>query len=351
MMKALADKRWLTSRLATSGAWPHVIIFTISLAWLAAVYGAACLDGTTKLPVPGKGFRQHNGYIVLHLMAPVALSLSLLALERFSRLLEKPEPHFIRGAGKQQFREFRDKQLESLNLHSGFIGLLALGIVTGAICTTLVLMQVINPFATYGNDVFNALRYPYGYYAANTYLGLTWTVIIPFSLYIVLHITISMALVLHRARELQVLHIDLFHPDNCGGLSDFGDLNLLLTLYYAPIIISILALAETHIRRYTSLLLPASILPIILVTQAVIGVVAMYRAVQTEKQKRLEELKELLDETLGAPKNAGGGTTALLLWRHIHDVNAMPYSDSVRFIQLILPALTLAVGIIQIKLM
>ena len=352
MVKALADKRWLTSRIASSGIRLHIGIFTISLAWLAAVYGAAYLDHTTTLPSTGKGFFQHDGYIVWHLMTPVALSLSLWSLERFRQILERPEPHFIRSAdGSREFYELRAWHLSSLNLHSRFIWILGLGVVTGALCTTLILTQVINPQATYGNDVFNALRYKLGYYVTNTYLAISWTMLVPFSLYIVLHITFSMANLLHHARRLRVLHIDLFHPDNCGGLSDFGDLNLRLTLYYVPIIISLIALAETHIRRYTSLLLPAFILPIVLVAQALIGVLTMYRAVQSEKRQQMENLKELLCDTLDAPQDVQGGVTALLLWKHIHGVNALPYSDSARFIQFILPALSLAVGILQVKLM
>jgi len=352
MVRALTDKRWLTSRIAASGARLHIGIFTISLAWLAAVYGAARLDHTTTLPLTGKGFFQHGGYIVLHLMTPVALSLSLWALERFRQILERPEPHFIRSAaGSHQFNALRAWHLSSLNLHSRFIWILGLGVVTGALCTTLILTQVISPQATYGNDVFNAVRYRFGYFVANTYLAVSWTVLIPFSLYIVLHITFSMADLLHHARRLRVLHIDLFHSDNCGGLSDFGDLNLRLTLYYIPIIISLIALAETHTRRYTSLLLPAFILPIVLVIQALIGVITMYRAVKTEKHQRMEDLKGLLCDTLDTPQGVQGGTTALLLWKHIHDVNAMPYSDSARVIQLVMPALSLAVGILRLKLM
>jgi hypothetical protein len=356
MFKALTDKRWLTSHLTTGGSYRsvylHSFIFAMSLAWLVLVYAASCRDGTTKLRYPGKGFVQHGGYITLHLMTPIALTLSLLALERFARILEKPEPHFIRAAsGSRQFYELRAQHLASLNLHSSFAVLLGLAVVVGAVCTTLVLLQVISPIDTYGNDVFNAVRYPLGYYVANTYLAFAWIVVYPFSLYLVLHITVSMALLLRDARRLGVLHIDLFHPDNCGGLSDFGTLNLLLTLYYAPIVISLVALAETHIRRYTSLLLPALLLPLVLILQAVIGVMAMYTAVRAEKQRRLLELHDLLSVTLSAPSPDNGGVTGLLLWRHIREVNALPYSDTIRYVQALLPAFSLIVGIVQIKLM
>lgn len=351
-----ADRRWLTSRLSRDDAHSnlriHVVIFAVSLIWLAVVYGAACIDGSRELPTPGKGFTQHHGYIIFHLMTPIALSLSLLSHERFARILQKPEPHFLRSMpGSKQFNELRAEHLSSLNLHSRFTLILLLGVATGALCATLIFKQVIAPMHTYGNDVFNSVRYPFGYYTANSYLAVAYILIIPFSLYTVLHITISTALLLREARKLGVLKVDLFHADNCGGLSDFGDLNLLLTLYYAPLVISLLALAGTHVKRYASLLLPASILPMVLITQALVGVLVIYNTIQTEKRRRLAELNPILNGKLDHPAGRDDASiSALLLWHHIRKVYAMPYTDGVRYAQALLPLLSLAVGVVQVAL-
>lgn len=351
------DRRWLTSRLSRddthSNLRLHLIIFSVSLVWLAAVYGAACIDGSRELPTPGKGFVQHHGYIIFHLMTPIALSLSLLALERFTRILQKPEPHFLRSMpGSKRFNELRALHLASLNLQSRFILILLLGVVVGAICAVLIFKQVITPTQVYGNDVFNSVKYPFGYYTANSYLAVAYILVIPFSLYTVLHITISTALLLRDARKLAVLRVDLFHADNCGGLSDFGDVNLLLTLYYAPLVISLLALAETHAKSYASLLLPAIVLPLVLVTQALAGVLVIYNAVQTEKRRRLAELNTVLNSKLDRPGGRDDDSVAaLLLWQHIRKVYALPYTDGVRYAQALLPLLSVVVGVLQVALM
>ena len=325
-----SEPRWLTGRLTRLGPAErirlHAAVFGVSLLWLFIVFVAASLDGTLTLSGHGRGFLQHRGYTAVHLATPVALSLSLLALDTFSRLMGRLQDFVVPGHDIQDLEKCRDEHLAIVNLKSRWTWLLLLFITCGAMCSIVIFSQVIEPGKTYGNDVFNALHYPLGYYTANIYLAISWSVVFPLSLFLVLQITAAIVVILGRARQRGSLFVDLLHTDNCGGLSPFGNLNLLLMLYYVPPFLAMLALAATHSQRYASLLIPAVVLSLVFLAQSSIGVYAIRLAIQAEKSKRLESLHDELKQALYQPLNRAGQEVTFLLWQHVRGVKTMPYA-------------------------
>ena len=331
--KSLSDPRWLTSSLLglnlPTRLRLHLLVFGISVVWLGLVYVATIMDGTTVIEGNGKGFLEHGGYIVLHLATPIALSLALLALEHFAKLMARLK-EFLSPERDDTLDDVRERHLSILNLHSRWTWLLLLFVTIGALCSTLVLLQVIEPASTYGNDVFNACRYPFGYYTANTYLALSWTLLFPVSLFIILQITVALVMVLGAARKQSALVVDVLHADNCGGLSPFGDLNLILMLFYVPPFAAMSALAATHSRNYLSLLLPAAVLSLVFALQSVIGVYSIHLAVRSEKTARLAGLHDILVHALQHPTVGSGREMTFLLWQHVRNVKTMPYASNVQ---------------------
>lgn len=288
---------------------------------------------------------QHGGYIALHLAAPLALSLSILAVDLFSKLMAQLDKFVRSSSDIDPLDDLRQERLSIINLHSRWTLLLLLFIAVGALCSTVVLLQVIDPARTYGNDVFNASRYPYGYYTANIYLALTWTVIFPVSLFWILQITTSMVVILGKARRQSLLIVDLLHPDNCGGLSPFGDLNMMLMAYYLPPFLAMLALAETHARKYTSLVVPALVLSLVFIAQSFIAVYSIRAAISAEKKTRLATLHPILQHSLQYPLTDDSREITFLLWQHIRSVNTMPYASNIQrvvdFLRYVPPLLAL----------
>jgi hypothetical protein len=331
-MKVLTDSRWLTGRLSLqttrSRVFLHLSVFGCSLLWLSLVFFAACIDGTRVLPGNGKGFYQHAGYMALHMATPIALSLALLSVDCYARLMSRFDD-FLRPGCAADFRDILQGRLDILNLHSRWTWLLVLFVSVGALCSCKVLLQVITPTITYGNDVFNAVRYPFGYYTANTYLALSWTLIFPFSLFAVLQTTASLVYVLMKAREGSALIVDLLHPDNCGGLAEFGNLNLLLMLYYVPPFVAMYALALTHSRKYATLFVPAAALSLVFVIQSVVGVYAIHLAISAEKRMRLATLHDILDRALLHPSRIDQPQMVFSLWQHVRGVRTMPYASNI----------------------
>ncbi len=334
--RMLSNSRWMTGPLMdyrlADRLRLHLAIFGTSVVWLLLVFLASKIDGTTTLPGAGKGFLQHGGYAALHLASPVALSLALLALEYFAKLMGRLHDFVRPGSSAECIEKRCAERLDILNLTSHWAWLLILFVTVGALCSTVVLMQVREPQTTYGNDVFNACRYHFGYYTANSYLALTWTVVFPFTLFLVLQITVSLVMILNDARKAGALAVDLLHPDNCGGLSPFGNLNTLLMLYYMPPFLAMSALAATHARRYASLLIPAAALSLVFVVQSVVGVYAIHLAIRAEKRIRLQGLHDTLEHALQHPACGSGREVVFLLWQHVRAVKTMPYAANVQML-------------------
>lgn len=332
-LRPLSDPRWLSAPLAKNRLPQtlrlHLLIFGVSIVWLLLVFMASVADKTTSISGEGKGFLEHGGYITLHLASPIALSLALIALEYFAKLMARLANFMRSDRDVGVVEKSREECLSILNLASRWTWLLLIFVIIGALCSVFVLMQVIAPVTTYGNDVFNACRYPFGYYTANSYLALSWTVIFPLSLFIVLQITASLVVILSHARKHDLLAVDLLHADNCGGLSPFGNLNLLLMLYYIPPFLAMSALAATHTRNYASLLVPAAALSLVFVTQSVIGVYAIHLAVRAEKRTRLSGLHDTLIRALHQPTYGYGRELTFLMWQHVRGVKTMPYAANV----------------------
>jgi hypothetical protein len=146
----------------------------------------------------------------------------------------------------------------------------------------------------------------------------------------VLSITASLVTILNRARRDGLLRVDVLNADNCGGLAAFGDLNLLLMLYYVPPFLAMSALAATHARKYASLLIPAGGLSLAFLLQSVIGVYAIHLAIRAEKKLRLISLHDLLDHALHHPTCASDHELTFLLWQHVRSVNTMPYAKNIQ---------------------
>jgi hypothetical protein len=347
-----ADDRWLTSRLArqrlSDRVRLHVKVFGASVAWLAVVFLASAIDGTTTLDGIGRGSLEHGGYIALHLATPVALSLALVALEYFAKLMNRLSSFLRPGCDIAVIERTKDERLAVLNLRSNWTWLLLLFVVAGALCSTAVLLQVIDPSRTYGNDVFNACQYPFGYYTANIYLAASWTIVFPFTLFVVLQITASLVIVLNTARKESALAVDLLHSDDCGGLSPFGELNVWLMLHYVPPFLAMSALAATHARSYASLLIPAAALSLVFVVQSVVGVYAIHLAVRSEKKARLDDLRLTLQHALEHPTCAGERELPFLLWQHVRGVKTMPYAANIQMVVGVLRYVPPAIAIYNI---
>ncbi len=87
--------------------------------------------------------------------------------------------------------------------------------------------QTIYPERYYGNDVFDSINHEMSYIGVRIILATSWIFFYPIAVFVSLVIGFSLNRVLLRLRAKKKLEYNTLHPDNCGGFSYLGNLNVI----------------------------------------------------------------------------------------------------------------------------
>ena len=205
--------------------------------------------------------------------------------------------------------------------------------IIGASFSVLIILKTFDPQSFWGNDVFNAAAYRYGFWVANTYLVLTWVVIYPFIFFYTIHMSISLFVILRNLRQRSLFRINVFHKDNCGGMSKFGTLNLLIMMIYLSPLSAMLALWWTHESGYLTLSIPALGLSLIIIVQSSIGISAITKVTRRKVSDALLLLSNELDKGIENLQGTESMAVPILLWNHIRSIHTVPYTRNIgRFV-------------------
>ena len=187
-----------------------------------------------------------------------------------------------------------------------------------------------NPSGYWGDDVFNAARYPYGFLTANPALLFVWSVIYPVALFAAVHMTVSAEIVGSRLIAAGDLKLDFLNSDRCGGLSRFGTMNALIMLIYLWPCGALFALHLTHRYTYTSLMVGAMSISVILTLQSVYGLYWIARLIASERQRTVATLNAQIDAAMRAGAIRSNEALLAMAYRdHVMAVSSYPYSIAV----------------------
>lgn len=228
------------------------------------LYLGAYIDGTLYLPNEGKGFLEHYGVwgiIVTDIFLLFSVSLAHSNYRAAIYSIEFSE----RKNRKLFFKNTVIPFLDFLYLKENSKYLYYLFVIIGAIAWSNNLYQTSNPIKFYGNDVFDQVDYTWGFIANKLNLFLSWVIIYPCSLFIILTIAIQTRSLIEKAESRSGLQGNIYHPDRCLGFSIFGWLNVSILLPFIFVLIAVFLLSLTHVNLYQSLVLPLIIVPIILI--------------------------------------------------------------------------------------
>ena len=88
----------------------------VTLVWGCLVAGASLLDGTLRLPAPGRGLMEHYGFQASFVSAPLMLLTCLHAVSNFLRILAKIDDMLVPGADPAAVRSIVKPHVEFLAL-------------------------------------------------------------------------------------------------------------------------------------------------------------------------------------------------------------------------------------------
>ena len=278
---------------------------------------------------PGKGLGQHYGYWAFFITTPIIVLLTTYLFNTFSTAIQHTDRYCIGLTDEMNVRLNRlvQRHLQSLSLDSRTVWILVL-IVFVFFCWWIVnVINTISPIGTYQHDVFDAYAHPYGFSLAKAYLLFVLAVVYSTAIFVALHVTISMFSILTFLCRNSVLSVNFFHPDNCGGTSQFGNINLIILSIYVNLFAVICANYLTH--RHTYLVMTASFVACsaLAVAQSLGAVYSIHRAVAQKKRECIEIITAQLNRQFALSLDGQHFPDDLLAFRnHLLGVRTFPYT-------------------------
>lgn len=331
-LSPIADLRAAKAVLPSRRHLPKLCLWTGSglVLWTLVIVTASFFDGSWTLDGNGIGLLEHYGAWTILLTSPVLLFLGFLILTRLTVAFER-----LRSSAKDDHlgRRFRleiNSHIRSLWFRKKSRWLVPMFSITGFLFAMINIRQTVLPVETYGNDVFDSYNYFLGFLAFKIYLVALWSIVYPFLGFILIHATVSMIVIMRMSCNYKLLKINLFHEDNCGGMSRFGHINMLIMLSYVCVLGVMLAIIGTHASNsYATINMSLIGFSFLAITQSVAGVYFIRRVIAVKKQEQLEVINDLLDRHLDRIDEKPPSSNLLQIRNHIIQVHSFPYTKQV----------------------
>lgn len=320
----LFDKRLLLRLPVVLG------IILVSLLWILAAICASIADDTLRLPYPGKGLLNHYGFQVSLVAAPLVLLNTYYAVFYFLRLSRGLNDLLAPGADISVVRTIIRPHIRSLLLRAKWRNILWLSMIAGLATSVAIFRNLNDPVDYWGNDVFNATYYRYGYYAANSFFIWLWAFVYPVGIFYAVHLTLSTQMIVGRLKQRRLLRLDFLNIDRCAGMSRFGTLNFVVMLIYVWPLCAVFAFYFTHRYTYLSLLVAAFSVSLLFIVQSVYGIYWVSQTIVSERRLAVASLNEKITDAMnGNRRNSAVAGTTLQYRDKVLSVHALPYSHGV----------------------
>ncbi|HKR02258.1 MAG TPA: hypothetical protein VJT09_16390 [Pyrinomonadaceae bacterium] len=291
---------------------------------------ACWIDGTLRMQDQGKGLTQHYGYWVIFVTTPVIFFLTLHLLDTFLNAIRNIDNYCVDLTSELRTRvdKLVQRHIRSLSLRSRSVWILVFIVVILLFWWLVNVIKTTSPFETYHHDVFDASTHRFGFYTAKVYSLLFFSLVYSVAIFVALHITVSMISILKFLNRHKILRIDLFHEDNCGGTSKFGNINLMILGIYANFFAVTYAMYMTHRQTYLAMTASLIACSLLAVAQSVAAVYYIHKTVAKKKRECIEEMTVRLNQQFVSSLQKGGRFPSdLLAFRnYLVEVHTYPYA-------------------------
>jgi len=306
-------------------------------------------EKTCKLPDDGRGLSIHYGIWAIFVGSPLLVIISSVAYFKFVRTIQDLGHYTIGSTMPSDLKKIVDKTLASLRLQTWTRYLFYLILLVAWTCWLKNVIQTIHPYDSYGNDVFDSYAHPWGFYSFKLYLAFLWVAVYPVMTYAALHIFASMIYILRYMGKNKLFRLDFFHEDECGGVSVFGEINLLLLSMTFIVLATVIAIKLTHLGNYPTIWGSIIVSFLLLLVQSIAGVYHIHLFVRSKKREVLGAVNVFLNQALmkaGQSKKFPGDLLALR--NHVAAIRSFPYARGVRLFVNILRLSPAALGLFHV---
>ena len=307
------------------------VLLTAGVLLPLLVVGGCWLDGSLWLKGPGKGLLQHYGYWALFITTPTIVLLTATLFDVYRETIQRTELYCV-GLGDDmsaRLNRLIERHVRSLSLRSLSASILVFIMIVLACWWVVNVITTVSPVSTYRHDVFDSYAHPFGFATAKLYLFFVFVFVDATAIFIALHITASMISILRFVCYHKVLSVNMFHSDNCGGTSRFGNVNLLILTIYFNFFVVISAMYLTH--RGTYLVMAASLTAssCLAVLQSVAAVYYIHKAVSQKKEACIDIVIARLNDQFSSSLGGNAFPQDLLAFRnHLMGIHTFPYASS-----------------------
>jgi len=279
---------------------------------------------------PAKGLSQHYGYWVIFITTPIIFLLASWLFGKFTKLISNIEQYCTEmdDDTRRRLETLVHRHTKSLKFKSLTVCIFVFLLIGLLYWWLFNVIKTISPSETYHHDVFDAYAHSWGFYTAKLYTLLVFSVVYSIAIFIALHVTVSMISILRFLSKHNILRINLFHADNCGGTSPFGNINLIILGIYSNFFAIDFAMFITHRETYLAVVASLAAAFALAITQSIAAVYSIHTSLAKKKSESLEAMAERLNRQFDS--SLGKGTrlpSDLLTFRnHLADVYTYPYA-------------------------
>ena len=279
----------------------------------------------------GKGLSQHYGYWVIFVSTPVILFLTFYLMDAFLKAIRDIDVYSSDMTDEMRARLDRlvQRHIQSLSLQASSIWVFVFLVIILIFWWLFNVIKTISPIETYRHDVFDAYAHPFGFYTAKIYTLLVFTLVYSFAVFVALHITVSMISILKFLSRNDILRINLFHADNCGGTSKFGNINLMILGIYSNFFAIFYAMYLTHRQTYLAMIVGLLACSFLAIAQSVAAVYYIHKTVAKKKRECIEITAVRLNQQFALSLDAGDKfpSDLLAIRNHLVEVHTYPYAS------------------------
>jgi len=283
--------------------WPHrlrpkiavTVAVSVTVARAAALGVAAYFDKSLWLPGEAVGLLEHPG-IVAMVLGDAVLFLLCVYASRMTRLVGRRLPTDRRPLVQRYFRQIVLRRIFSGG--GSFKKILLLLSTIGALALVNQTVQATDPIAYYGHDTFNSTLHARSFWVNRVNLFTSWCIVVPlFSSYLFAH-TLAIRHFFRRCDEHGLVAFQPGHPDQHGGFTFFGWLDIIYAVGLLTVLIEVFLMIITH-RRVTV----GDLFSLIAITVGVllISVLSIHEVVRVvRRQERLLKMASFVRTVRGS---------------------------------------------------
>lgn len=269
-------------------------IVTLTISQYVGLLLAAYFEHTFIIPGVGKGLLEHYGVWAIVTTDPLLLISTGYTYQLFKESLSTLPVKRTLYSKKIKENAIDKKMMFLLMQDKKSIYIYSFLIIIGFFSWVNNIIQAQNPRFVYGNDVFDAYQYTFGFIANKINLFLSWVIVYPIVAFCSLTMTFSLFMILREMKRKKILFAELHHPDRCFGYTMLGTLNIYLLIPYFLTYIVMFALAMTHEDNYVSLIIPLIILTIIFIAVSYIAIQPLTSFIKRENLKQKRHIQKKL---------------------------------------------------------